>query len=82
MALRKAVTLQWGLLFLCIILGTWLGIFLQRFAIIAPVFVNFADFAIDVRQIDIVILKFGFNFALKLNLGTLIGGIIGIWGLR
>lgn len=78
MALTKSGTLRWGLLFLCIILGTWLGIFLQRFAITAPLFSNVVDFVVDIRQIDLVMLNFGFHFGLNLNLGTLFGGLIGI----
>jgi len=78
MALRRSSALHAGVIALCLVLGTWLGIFLQRFALTAPIFVNFADFAFDVKRIDIVMLSFGFNFAMKLNLGTIIGGITGI----
>ncbi|MDO5563344.1 MAG: DUF4321 domain-containing protein [Synergistaceae bacterium] len=40
------------------------------------------DFAIDIKQVDLVMIKVAFMFALKLNLGTLIGGIAGIWASR
>ena len=33
---------------------------------------------VDVREIDLLMLRLGFLFALKLNLGTLIGAICGI----
>ncbi len=82
MASVKSVTLKWGLLFFCLILGTWLGIFLQQFTPVAKFFSNVVDFAIDIKQIDLVMLKFGFNFVLKLNLGTLLGGLIGVWAAR
>ena len=41
-----------------------------------PLRLNF--FAIDIRQIDLVMVRIGFLFAMKLNLGTLIGAITGI----
>lgn len=60
------------------ILGTWLGLFLQRFPATAILFSNVVDFTFDVREINIVMIRLGFLFSLKLNLGTLIGAITGI----
>lgn len=82
MASVKSVTLRWGLLFLCLILGTWFGIFMQQFVPMAKFFANVIDFTIDIKQIDLVMLKFGFSFAMKLNLGTLLGGFAGVWAAR
>ena len=81
MALVKSASLRWGVIFLCMILGTWLGLFLQRFSATSLLFSNIVDFTVDVREIDLLMLRLGFLFALKLNLGTLIGAISGIVGL-
>ncbi len=79
MALVKSASIRWGVIFLCMILGTWLGLFLQRFsATTSLLFSNIVDFTVDVREIDLLMLRLGFLFALKLNLGTLIGAIAGI----
>lgn len=82
MVLNRSSAPRWAALFLCVLLGTWLGIFLQRFGATSVFFANFVDFNIDVRQIDLVMLKFGFHFAMKLNLGTIIGGAFGMWITR
>lgn len=79
MALARLGKLRWGVLFLCLILGTWLGIFLQRFAASAPLFSNVVDVAVDIRQVDLIMLRFGFHFALKMNLGTLLGALAGLY---
>lgn len=49
---------------------------------LASVFMNVVDFSFDIKQIDIIMLRFGFFFALKLNLGTLLGALFGIWAAR
>ncbi|MCC8184370.1 hypothetical protein [Cloacibacillus porcorum] len=78
MSFIKNSSIRWGVILLCMILGTWLGLFFQRFAATAVLFANVVDFTIDIRQIDLVMVRIGFLFALKLNLGTLIGAITGI----
>ena len=60
------------------LLGTWLGIFFQRFPATAVLFSNVVDFTFNLKEINLVMLKFGFLFSLKLNLGTLIGALTGI----
>ena len=76
MSFIKNSSIRWGVILLCMILGTWLGLFFQRFPATSVLFANVVDFTIDIRQIDLV--SIGFLFALKLNLGTLIGAITGI----
>jgi hypothetical protein len=82
MALAKSGGMRWGIVFLFLVLGTWLGIFLQRFSASASLFSNVIDFVIDVKQIDLIMIRFGFYFALKMNLGTLIGAVAGIVASR
>ncbi len=78
MALVKSASLRWGVIFLCMLLGTWLGMLLQGFSATSMLFVNIVDFTVDVREIDFLMMRLGFLFALKLNLGTLIGAVAGI----
>lgn len=82
MSFIKSSALRWGLLFACLVIGTWIGIFFQHFEATAMLFTNIVDVSLDIKEIDLAMIKFGFLFALKLNLGTLIGGIIGIWLAR
>lgn len=82
MAVVKSCPLRWGLIVLCMVMGTWLGIFLQHFQATSFLFGNIVDFSVDIRQIDLVMFRFGFFFALKLNLGTLCGGLLGVYLAR
>lgn len=82
MAFAKSSSVRYGVIFLCLILGTWCGFYLQRFSATASIFANVVDFTIDVKEINFVMFKIAFLFALKLNLGTLLGGIVGIWTVR
>lgn len=79
MAMARSSSFKFGIIFLCLIMGTWLGIFLQRFAPIAAMFTNVVDFTFNLKELDLVMLKFSFVFVLKLNLGTLLGGMAGLW---
>ena len=78
MSLLKNSSFKWGVVLLCMILGTWLGIFLQNFRATAAIFANVTDFTFDIRQIDLVMLRFGILFSMRINLGTLIGAVAGI----
>ncbi|MEG1912127.1 MAG: hypothetical protein RR091_06540 [Cloacibacillus sp.] len=82
MALFKNYSIRWGIIFLCLVMGTWLGIFFQRFPATAVLFANVVDFSVDIKEINFVMVRLGFLFALKLNLGTLIGAITGIFITR
>lgn len=78
MALVKSSSVRWGIILLFMFMGTWLGIFLQQFPATAALFVNVINFTIDVRRIDLIMVEVGFLFALKINLGTLIGAVVGV----
>lgn len=82
MSLRRSSALRWGVFFLCLVMGTWFGLFMQRFGVTSAIFSNFVDFTIDISQVDIGMLKLGFLFALRLNAGTIIGGIAGMFIAR
>ncbi|MDO5115078.1 MAG: hypothetical protein Q4D58_03135 [Synergistaceae bacterium] len=78
MSFIKSSSVRWGVILLCMILGTWLGLFFQRFPATEALFSNVVDFTIDIRQIDLIMIRAGLLFAMKINLGTLIGAITGI----
>ncbi len=82
MAFAKSSSFKYGVIFLCLILGTWCGFYLQRFSAAASIFANVVDFTIDINEMNFVMFRVAFMFALKLNLGTLLGGIVGIWTVR
>lgn len=67
---------------LCLLLGTWLGVFFQHFDSTARLFKNIADLYFNFKELNIILFRFSFSFGIKLNLGTIIGGIVGIWFLR
>jgi hypothetical protein len=73
---------KWLLFMACVIFGTLLGIFFQHFSSTAPIFKNIVDFKIGVKEVDLLVLSFGFDFALKMNLGTLVGGVVGLLFIR
>ena len=50
MSFIKNSSIRWGVILRCMILGTWLGLFFQRFATTAVLFANVVDFTIDIRQ--------------------------------
>ena len=76
--LKGGYSVRWLLFLACVVLGTFLGIFFQHFAVTAPLFRDIVDFKFAVGDIDLLAVRFGFNFGLRMNLGTLFGGIAGI----
>jgi hypothetical protein len=34
------------------------------------------------KEIDLIAMSFGFNFGLRMNIGTLIGGIVGLMFMK
>lgn len=72
----------WIIIFVSLIAGTALGIFFQQFAVTAPLFKNFVNFTFSVKEINLIFVHFGLLFGLKINLGTIIGALIGILASR
>ena len=79
MSVFKSSALRWGVVLLCLLLGTWCGMFLQHITATSLLVANFVDVGFNIKELDLAMLKFGLLFALKINLGTVIGGVIGLW---
>ncbi len=73
---------RWSVVLFCAVLGTLLGIFLQRFAPTASFFRDFEKISIAISQVDLIALRFGFQFSLRVNLGTFLGCIAGFFVAR
>ena len=73
---------RWWVFLACVVLGTFLGIFFQQFTTTAPLFRDVVRWSWRVEQVDFLALQFGFHFALRLNLGSLLGGVAGLWAIR
>ncbi len=82
MVIARGYSVRWLLFLACIVLGTFLGIFFQHFDVTAPLFRDIVNFTLGVDEIDLLAVKFGFHLGLRMNLGTLFGGIAGIWMAR
>ena len=75
---RGGYPLRWLVFLACVILGTFMGIFFQHFSVTAPLFRDIVNLKFGVGEVDLLAVSFGFNFGLRMNLGTLFGGIAGI----
>ncbi|MDR1472448.1 MAG: hypothetical protein LBS75_07980 [Synergistaceae bacterium] len=82
MSIAKISAHKWLIFIACVIFGTLLGIFFQHFETTVPIFKDIANFRIAVRKVDLLALSFGFDFALRMNLGTFVGGVVGLLFIR
>ena len=81
--MRGAVSsLRWWIFLACVVLGTFMGLFFQHVSTTAPLFRDVVRWGWNVDRVDFLALEFGFHFALRLNLGTLLGGVVGLWVAR
>ncbi|ACZ18717.1 hypothetical protein [Thermanaerovibrio acidaminovorans] len=69
----------WMLVLLCLMMGTFLGKLLQIFSLSAPLFRDLLYFGVDTGRVDLMAFSVGFSFRMDFNLGTFIGGVIGVW---
>lgn len=69
---------RWWVLVLCIILGGFIGVYLQRFPLMEGYFRDIISIGFDVEEVDLLFVRFGFKLFLRFNLGTFIGGVIGV----
>lgn len=82
MVSSRVYSVRWLLFLVCLVLGTFLGIFFQRFSATAPLFRDIVALKLGVKEFDLLAFRFGFHFVLRMNLGTFFGGVIGVWAAR
>lgn len=73
---------RWTFVVLLVLLGTVLGVYLQRFDATAPYFRDVVRSGFDLNDVDLVFVQFGLSFHMRLNLGSLLGGLVSLWTLR
>ena len=71
--------IPWWLVILLVFFGTVVGVFLQRFDGLDTLFRDFARAGFDLREVDLLFVRFGLSFFFRINLGTLLGGVVGLW---
>ena len=73
---------RWAMVILCLLLGTFMGVYLQRFSLTSLAFRDVVNTAFDLNNVDLVFMRFGFMFGVRLNLGSLLGALAGLWLTR
>ncbi|MDR0648676.1 MAG: hypothetical protein LBF92_05020 [Synergistaceae bacterium] len=81
-AIIRGYSTRWLLFLACVVLGTFIGIFFQHFSTTAPLFKDIVNFRIGFEDLDMLAFNFGFHFGLRMNLGTFLGGVIGLFVTR
>lgn len=72
----------WLLILLCLMLGSFAGKMLQIFSSTAPLFRDLLSFRVDSGEVDLMAFAFRMSFRMDFNLGTFLGGVIGVWIAR
>jgi hypothetical protein len=70
---------KWWILIFTIIIGSLAGMYLRHFPIIRPYLGDFFSPGFNIADLDLAFADFSMKFYFHCNLGTLIGGILGIW---
>ncbi|MBO8153477.1 DUF4321 domain-containing protein [Thermovirga sp.] len=73
---------RWCIFVIFVILGTFLGVFLSRFDMLAKYFKNVVDVGFDTGSLDLLFMNLRLACSFKINLGTFVGALVGIWFLR
>jgi hypothetical protein len=73
---------RWSFVVLLLLLGTLLGVYLQRFGATGPFFRDIVHTGFDLGEVDLVFIRFGLSLFVRLNLGSLLGALVGLWVLR
>ncbi|MFA0888590.1 MAG: hypothetical protein ACC613_05760 [Synergistales bacterium] len=82
MAVGKGPGSKWSVLILAIILGTMLGAYMQGFQATESLFRDVTRTGFDLHEMDLIFGTIGFKLFLRLNLGSLLGGLFGLWVIR
>ncbi len=82
MAVMSSRNTRWAMVVLCLLLGTFMGVYLQRFSLTSLIFRDVVNTGFDLNNVDLVFVRFGLMFGVRLNLGSLIGALAGLWLAR
>lgn len=82
MAVMSSRSTRWAMVILLLLLGTFMGVYLQRFSMTSLLFRDVVNTGFDLKNVDLVFLRFGFMFGVRLNLGSLLGALAGLWIAR
>ena len=69
-------------LFLSIFVGTMAGHYLYQFEPLSRFFDDLMTLGFDMKRLDLVFMDMGLYFHLNCNLGTILGGIAGLWIMK
>ncbi|HOI80692.1 MAG: hypothetical protein WCS47_05725 [Thermovirgaceae bacterium] len=73
---------RWWILLLCVILGGFIGVYLQRFPLTERFFRDIIDIGFDLKSLDLIVVDFGLRLYVRMNLGTFLGGVTGVLMIR
>jgi hypothetical protein len=72
----------WIVVILCLMMGGFAGKMMQMFSFSAPLFRDLLSFGLDSGHVDVIAFSFRVSFGMDFNLGTFLGGVIGVWLAR
>ncbi|MCX7828987.1 MAG: hypothetical protein N2315_07275 [Thermanaerothrix sp.] len=72
----------WLIVLLCLMMGGFAGKMMQMFSFSAPLFRDLLSFGVDSGRVDLMAFSFSVSFHMDFNLGTFLGGVIGVWLAR
>lgn len=75
-------SVKWWIIVASLVLGSLLGVYLQRFSLTEPYFRDILSTGFNVSDVNLAFADFGFRFSLRCNLGTILGGVVGLWAAR
>lgn len=70
---------RWWYVIVSILVGTLLGLYLQRFQTTAPFMRDILPVGFNLQDVDLGVVTFGVKFGFRCNLGTIVGGVVGLW---
>lgn len=79
MAILSGNRKKWWIILIALVTGSLAGIYLRRFDILEPYFRTFFSPGFSLDELDLVFASFSISFHFHCNLGTIIGGVLGIW---
>ena len=71
-------SVKWWIIIASLIIGTISGLYLQRFALTEPFFKDILSTGFDLKDVHLGFVDFGLKVWFRWNLGTIIGGVVGI----